>query len=74
MSNMSYCRFQNTLNDLRDCYQYMTDANLSQDETRARQKLVDLCAEILSECTNVELEYEGNDIEIKIYDDEETED
>lgn len=74
MANMSYCRFQNTLNDLKDCYNHMTDAGLSKDEARARQWLAELCLEILTECTNVEVhpDFEG-EIEVKVYDDEETE-
>lgn len=72
MANMSYCRFENTYRDLRDCYEHMTDANLSREEKQARQAMIELFAQILEECTNVELEYEG-EIEITEYDDEETE-
>lgn len=45
---MSYCRFQNTLNDLRDCAEHITDSpdDLSDDEVKARDKLVKLCIEI----------------------------
>lgn len=62
--NMSYCRFQNTLNDLRDCYRNW-DADeaaeywhrdepdapdeLSDDEHEARTDLLALCREIVSE-------------------------
>jgi len=37
MSNMSYCRFENTLADLRDCYENLDD-NLGENiyEARAR--------------------------------------
>lgn len=45
MSNMSYCKFQNTLNDLEDCYDTIGD-QLSPDEERARKKLIDLCEKI----------------------------
>jgi len=45
MANMSYCRFQNTLQDLRDCYYNMTDS-LSGAEYHAREQLVDLCKSI----------------------------
>lgn len=34
MSNMSYCRFQNTLGDLGDCYENMDDNDLSKDELK----------------------------------------
>jgi hypothetical protein len=46
MSNMSYCRFQNTLSDLRDCAENLQD-NLSPEETDARLRLVKLCIEIV---------------------------
>ncbi len=42
MGNMSYCRFQNTLSDLRDCYENMDNDSLSDDEKRARRSLIDL--------------------------------
>jgi hypothetical protein len=70
-SNMSYCRFQNTLRDLRDCYYNMND-NLSGDEDEARQGLIELCEQILTECCDdVKVEYPGAKIEVKIYEDEE---
>ena len=48
MSNMSHCRFQNTLEDLRDCYAAMgaidnPDEELSHEEAIALQRLVRLC-------------------------------
>jgi len=46
---MSYCRFENTLKDLRDCYKDMseTDFNeLSETEQQARNKLIALCKDI----------------------------
>ena len=49
MGNMGYCRFQNTLSDLQDCFDHMyTDdlLALSEDELRARKQLIDLCYEI----------------------------
>ena len=42
MANMSYCRFQNTLADLRDCYFHLFD-DLSPEEELARDRLVELC-------------------------------
>lgn len=52
--NMSYCRFQNTATDLRDCrgaLQDMRDGNtdepLSRDERDAAMHLVSICADIL---------------------------
>lgn len=45
--NMSYCRFQNTKIDLEDCLDNLTD-NLSYDEHKARERLVEICKEIVA--------------------------
>lgn len=54
MANMGYCRFQNTLEDLRDCYKALQhedwDAETEDEhETRARKKLIDLCGTIAND-------------------------
>jgi hypothetical protein len=50
MGNMGYCRFQNTLSDLNDCYDALCDAReLSEDEQEARGRLVELCKQIAEE-------------------------
>jgi hypothetical protein len=49
MANMSYCRFQNTLADLQDCYEHMEDEDLSEDEKKAALELMQLCEAIVSE-------------------------
>ena len=49
MANMSHCRFQNTLEDLRDCRDHMDDEELSEDERKARDKLIRMCADIGSD-------------------------
>lgn len=47
MGNMSYCRFQNTVNDLQDCYDNMDDEDkLSEEEQRARKRLIKMCRDI----------------------------
>ena len=46
MANMNYCRFDNTLADLRDCYEHMDDNDLSKDEQQARQELIRLCVNL----------------------------
>ena len=49
MSNMSYCRFQNTFLDFRDCVQEMDEAynikdmELSEDEARAMKQMYSWC-------------------------------
>jgi len=46
MSNMSYCRFQNTLPDLQDCedalFRISLD-DLSEEERHAAEELIKLC-------------------------------
>lgn len=47
MGNMSYCRFENTLQDLEDCYENIDNINeLSADELKARKVLIKLCVDI----------------------------
>lgn len=50
MSNMSYCRFENTARDLRDCRDALDDgvtpAELCQNEAAACRRLIRLCEEI----------------------------
>ena len=46
MPNMSYCRFTNTVADLRDCYDNMDDDDLSDAEKKARERLIKLCRQI----------------------------
>lgn len=43
MANMSYCRFQNTVNDLRDCYEALGEKDISElstEELRAAWQLL----------------------------------
>lgn len=52
MGNMSYCRFQNTLGDLRDCLEAIEegdadDEKLSAEEKRAKVRLIATCRAIL---------------------------
>lgn len=56
MSNMSYCRFQNTLADLQDCLDALCDINgnlsaLSKEEARAADELILVCEEIANNFT-----------------------
>lgn len=46
MPNMSYCRFENTLRDLRDCYDNLDSDTVSQGEAKAREALIELCKQI----------------------------
>ena len=49
MGNMSYCRFENTLHDLRNCWNNFDEKELSESEEKARKRLVELCKEIAEE-------------------------
>lgn len=51
MSNMSYCRFRNTLKDLRDCEEALNNLTalsqiVSDEERMAAESLVKLCGRI----------------------------
>lgn len=48
MPNMSYCRFENTVPALRDCYEAL-DGELSADEEKWRKRLIELCVKIAAE-------------------------
>ena len=63
MSNMSYCRFQNTKNDLSDCVdtlEEMSDGSeetfeeLSDEEKRAMKNMVELCQRFLEYESEIE--------------------
>jgi len=48
MGNMSYCRFENTLRDLQDCYDHM-DEELSPNEEKCKEKLIEICQLIVND-------------------------
>lgn len=53
MSNMSYCRFENTYRDLEDCLDALIDGKeLSESEQRHKQWLIELCCRIAEEYGN----------------------
>lgn len=45
MSNMSYCRFENTVSDLADCVDALESGDLpdSEEEIRAAQRIAEHC-------------------------------
>jgi len=47
MSNMGHVRFENTLRDLRDCYDHLLDEDLSDLEEKSRKRLIKLCQDIV---------------------------
>ena len=51
MPNMSYCMFQNTLQDLRQCAERLDEIRdeldeLSEDEQRAARRMISICRDI----------------------------
>jgi len=52
---MGYCRFQNTVQDLNDCYDHMDDDALSDEEKRARRRLIRMAIRI-ADCYGDEVE------------------
>ena len=46
MGNMGYCRFRNTLPDLKDCMNHIDDDDLDIDENNARIRLIQMCCEL----------------------------
>lgn len=58
MSNMSYCRFENTYGDLEDCVEALEEnklEDLSDRERKFAERMKDLCKEYL-ELTETEEE------------------
>ena len=49
MSNMGYCKFENTLRDLKDCEDTIGDKSESESEEKARKRLIELCKQIADE-------------------------
>ena len=45
MANMSYCRFENTLNDLVDCFQNISEEAENSRDERARKQMIEFLFE-----------------------------
>ncbi len=59
MSNMSYCRFENTAKDLDDCLEAAQDgglAGLSHTEKRGLRSIIESCKEIVDMAEEIETE------------------
>lgn len=57
MANMSYCRFENTFNDLKDCYNALANEgieSLSETERKYAEKLISMCEDISYEFGDIE--------------------
>ncbi len=67
MSNMSYCRFQNTYRDLVDCRENLFDPDISEDDKMYRRLLIDVCRDIVNQA-----EEDAAMLDEDVEDDEET--
>ena len=58
MSNMSYCRFENTAQDLQDCLDAIENGELndlgSQYEVDALEELLELCKQVVAYKNEIE--------------------
>lgn len=70
MSNMSYCRFSNTVSDMQDCVDEWNEGVANKDEAHARKEMVELAERILElyqqdrgMVNNLELNAEGRETE-----------
>ncbi len=63
MANMGYCRFRNTLNDLRDCEDNFYNIN-SIEELAAAKRLLKLCQQIVNAVDEEDLVLEEEDVDI----------
>ncbi len=64
MSNMSYCRFENTARDLQDCLDAIENGEIndlgSQYEVDALEQLLDLCKEVVAYKDEIEDAIDNN--------------
>lgn len=56
MSNMSYCRFENTVGDLKDCAENLFDTLDNEHEIKARARLVKIAHQIAADCPLEEID------------------
>lgn len=72
MSNMSYCRFENTASDLRDCADHIHNKLSNAHEIEAKKRLIKTCIEILNACENIEVNIidPSKPVTVEEYDDE----
>lgn len=77
MANMSYCMFENTMRDLRDCAvtldeaESLTELDLSRTERAAYNQMKELCEQFLEAAARLEeSESEGDDFPLSMEYDE----
>jgi hypothetical protein len=60
MPNMSYCRFENTMNDLRDCLRHIHVKAENNFDEQARQSMIALFDEIAVDWDGDVIEFARN--------------
>ena len=60
MSNMSYCRFENTMSDLRDCLRHINSEAENNYDEEARWEMIQLFTEVAEEFDGNVMEYARN--------------
>lgn len=60
MPNMSYCRFENTFHDLRDCFNALNEEQkLSESEKKFAKKMLKEMADFLINGDIIEIDHDG---------------
>ena len=54
MSNMSYCRFENTYHDLQDCFESINEEAGNERDERYRLRMIELIKEMYQEISDTE--------------------
>ena len=57
MGNMSYCRFENTMNDLQDCLRHIDHKAENDRDESARQEMIELFREIFEDWDGDVIQY-----------------
>lgn len=60
MGNMSYCRFENTMNDLRDCLRHINREAENKRDDESRWEMIQLFTEVADEFDGSVMEYARN--------------
>jgi len=58
MQNMSYCRFENTLNALKECLNALEDSSIEDIEENASTYEKPCVRKLISLCTKISNEYD----------------
>lgn len=58
MANMSYCRFENTFQDLYDCFEALEDLKMCEREYNYAKQMRSLCEQFVERFDDLEDEIE----------------